>query len=60
VPPVRAGPFARGSSFPVERRLNMEEYPSLAATSKGQGPPPNRSQRSSYDQHQHVSWAIAC
>lgn len=53
VPPLRAGPFSRPtSSFPVERRLNPDEYPSLAATAKGQGPPPTRSSRSSYDQHQ--------
>lgn len=38
VPPAREGPFAAGSSyrggssFPVERHLNPEEYPSLAAT----------------------------
>jgi hypothetical protein len=38
VPPVREGPYAPGStsgpkgSFPVDRHLNPEEYPSLAAT----------------------------
>lgn len=38
VPPAREGPFAGTSaprgSFPVERHLNPEEYPSLAATSQ--------------------------
>lgn len=39
VPPAREGPFAAGSaaprgSFPVDRHLNPEEYPSLAATGK--------------------------
>jgi hypothetical protein len=39
VPPVREGPYAPGStypksSFPVDRHLNPEEYPSLAATAQ--------------------------
>jgi hypothetical protein len=59
VPPVRDGPFSagsasyRGPSFPVERHLNPEEYPSLAVTAKEksaskrqqyEAPPPFRSQ----------------
>lgn len=51
VPPVREGPFAgtaapRGS-FPVERHLNPEEYPSLEATSKEKP----ASKRQQFEQH---------
>lgn len=56
VPPAREGPFAAGSaaavprgSFPVERHLNPEEYPSLAATSKDKP----ASKRQQYEQHPH-------
>lgn len=50
VPPVREGPYAPGSrgSFPVERHLNPEEYPSLAAGAKEK--PPSKRQ-----QYEHTS-----
>lgn len=58
VPPARDGPFSapavRGS-FPVERHLNPEEYPSLAAVAKEK--PPSKRQhfehQAAAQQHQH-------
>jgi hypothetical protein len=55
VPPVREGPYASGSrgSFPVERHLNPEEYPSLAAGAK-EKPPSKRHYEHASVQHQQV------
>jgi hypothetical protein len=55
VPPVREGPYAPGSrgSFPVERHLNPEEYPSLAAGAK-EKPPSKRHYEAASAQHQQV------
>jgi hypothetical protein len=52
---VREGPYAPGSrgSFPVERHLNPEEYPSLAAGAK-EKPPSKRHYEPASAQHQQV------
>jgi len=67
VPPAREGPYAgsaaaRGTgSFPVERHLNPEEYPSLAAIAREK--PPSRRQQfeqqsSAHQHHQQVRCCV--
>lgn len=57
VPPVREGPFAAGSStyrsgsFPLERQLNPEEYPTLGTTAS-EKPPSKRQQELQAARHQ--------
>lgn len=60
LPPTREGPYAAGSaaakgSFPVERHLNPEEYPSLAAVSREKPPTKKQQYEQQALQHQQVS-----
>eukprot|EP00882_Tetradesmus_deserticola_P006733 GHRQ01007086.1.p1 GENE.GHRQ01007086.1~~GHRQ01007086.1.p1 ORF type:complete len:427 (+),score=116.81 GHRQ01007086.1:83-1363(+) len=58
VPPVREGPYAPGSrgSFPVERHLNPEEYPSLAAGAKEKPPVRRQYEYTSAHHQQDLRW----